>query len=211
MDQAAHLWLFFVLVLGTILLPGLDMAFILASALTGGRKSGLTAVAGVMTGGVCHVAMGATGLAVLLKLFPAAFNVVLLLGALYVAWIGISLLRSRASFSAASQSSPRTRAATFRQGVLTSLLNPKAYVFMLAIFPQFFRPEYGPLWVQACVLWLIIAVTQAVVYGAVALLAAQARGWLETNPAVNAVLARSVGAMLVLVAMFTGYEGWHRF
>ena len=60
MDQAAHLWLFFVLVLGTILLPGLDMAFILASALTGGRRSGLTAVAGIMTGGVCHVAMGAT-------------------------------------------------------------------------------------------------------------------------------------------------------
>ncbi len=211
MDQAAHLWLFFVLVLGTMLLPGLDMAFILASALTGGRKSGLTAVAGIMTGGVCHVAMGATGLAVLLKLFPSAFNVLLLVGALYVAWIGISLLRSRTSFSAASKSSPRSLSATFRQGVLTSLLNPKAYVFMLAIFPQFFRPEYGSLWVQAAVLWLIIAVTQAVVYGVVALLASQARGWLETNPAVNSVLARSVGVMLVLAAMFTGYEGWHRF
>ena len=95
--------------------------------------------------------------------------------------------------------------------MLTSLLNPKAYVFMLAIFPQFFRPEYGALWVQAAVLWLIIAVTQAVVYGVVALLASQARGWLETNPAVNSVLARSVGVMLVLAAMFTGYEGWHRF
>jgi len=211
MDQAAHLWLFFVLVLGTILLPGLDMAFILASALTGGRKSGLTAVAGIGTGGICHVAMGATGLAVLLKVFPSAFNVVLLLGALYVAWIGISLLRSRASFSAVSQSSPRPLSATFQQGVLTSLLNPKAYVFMLAIFPQFFRPEYGRLWVQASVLWLIIAVTQAVVYGSVALLAAQARGRLETNPAVNSALARSVGVTLVLAAMFTGYEGWLRF
>jgi threonine/homoserine/homoserine lactone efflux protein len=211
MDPAAHLWLFFVLVLGTILLPGLDMTFILASALTSGRGAGLTAVAGIMTGGVCHVALGATGLAVLLRLFPSAFNVVLLLGALYVAWIGISLLRSRGSFDTASTSSPRELTATFRQGVLTSLLNPKAYVFMLAIFPQFFRPEYGPLWVQACVLWLIIAVTQAVVYGTVALLVAQSRGWLATNPAINLFLARSVGAMLVLAAMFTGYEGWHRF
>jgi threonine/homoserine/homoserine lactone efflux protein len=210
MDQAAHLWLFFVLVLGTILLPGLDMAFILASALTGGRKSGLAAVAGVMAGGVCHVAMGATGLAVLLKLFPSAFNVVLLLGALYVAWIGIALLRSRASLNAASSSSPRTLAGTFRQAVLTSLLNPKAYVFMLAIFPQFFRPEYGALWAQASVLWLIIAGTQVVGYGIVALLAAQARHWLQMNPSVNTMLARGVGAMLVLAAMFTGYEGWMR-
>jgi threonine/homoserine/homoserine lactone efflux protein len=210
MDQAAHLWLFFVLVLGTILLPGLDMAFILASALTGGRKSGLVAVAGVMAGGVCHVAMGATGLAVLLKVFPSAFNIVLLLGAVYVAWIGISLLRSRAAFNAASSLTPRTLAITFRQAVLTSLLNPKAYVFMLAIFPQFFRPEYGVLWAQASVLWLIIAATQVVVYGILALLAAQARHWLELNPIANTMLARGVGAVLVLAAMVTGYEGWMR-
>ena len=82
---------------------------------------------------------------------------------------------------------------------------------MLAIFPQFFRRGYGALLVQAAVLWLIIAATQAAVYGVVALVASQARGWLEANPAVNSVLARSVGVMLVLAAMFTGYEGWHRF
>ncbi|HZF26386.1 MAG TPA: LysE family translocator [Steroidobacteraceae bacterium] len=210
MDQTAHLWLFFLLVFGTVLLPGLDMAFILASALSGGRKSGLAAVAGIMAGGVCHVALGATGIAVLLKLFPSAFNGVLLLGALYVAWIGVSLMRGGAAFTANAQATTRSVAATFRQGVLTSLLNPKAYMFMLAIFPQFFRPEYGPLWTQALVLWLIIAVTQAGIYGGIALLAAQARGWLERSPAANLVIGRSVGAMLILAAMLTGFEGWHR-
>ena len=147
----------------------------------------------------------------LLKLFPSAFNVVLLLGALYVAWIGISLLRSRAFVQRGIQIFTALPVSHVPPRCAHQLLNPKAYVFMLAIFPQFFRPEYGALWVQAAVLWLIIAVTQAAVYGAVALLASQARGWLETNPAVNSVLARSVGVMLVLAAMFTGYEGWHRF
>ena len=210
MDQATHLWLFFVLVLGTVLLPGLDMAFIVASAVSGGRRSGLAAVAGVMAGGICHVAMGATGIAVLLKLFPSAFNVVLLLGALYVAWIGVSLWRSGASFTATPQGAPRTPGAVFRQGLVTSLLNPKAYMFMLAIFPQFLRPEYGALWTQAWVLWLIIASTQASIYGAIALIAARARGWLEGSPAANLVIVRSVGALLIAAAMFTGFEGWQR-
>jgi len=37
MEQTAHLWLFFVMVFGIVLLPGLDMAFILTSSLVGGR------------------------------------------------------------------------------------------------------------------------------------------------------------------------------
>ncbi|OJT25695.1 threonine transporter RhtB [Archangium sp. Cb G35] len=208
MEQTAHLWLFFVLVFGVIVLPGLDMAFVLASSLTGGRKAGLSAVAGIIAGGVCHVAAGATGVAVLLKVVPSAFNALLWMGALYVAWMGISIFRSGAAFSAAPLGDRLTPAATFRRGVLTCLLNPKAYVFMLAVFPQFVRPEYGPLWIQALVLGAIIAVTQGAVYGAIALAAGRARGWLESNPAANVAAARVVGGLMALAAVVTAVEGW---
>ena len=157
MEQTTHLWLFFVMVFGVVLLPGLDMAFVLASALVGGRRSGLAATAGIIAGGVCHVTLGALGIMAVLKLFPAAFNLVLIAGALYIAWIGWSLLGSNAALGAIQTQAARpSQAATFRQGMLTNLLNPKAYLFMLAIFPQFLKPEYGELWVQAIVLWLII-------------------------------------------------------
>ena len=56
----------------------------------------------------------------------------------------------------------------FRRGMLTNLLNPKAYVFMLAVFPQFVRPEWGPIWMQAVVLGAIIIVTQLAVYSPIA-------------------------------------------
>ncbi|MDB5755438.1 MAG: Lysine exporter protein [Massilia sp.] len=58
MNGSAYLWLFLV-VLGVIVLPGLDMAFVLVSALAGGRSGGLAAVTGVVAGGICHVVMGA--------------------------------------------------------------------------------------------------------------------------------------------------------
>ncbi|MCY1083693.1 LysE family translocator [Archangium lansingense] len=208
MEQTAHLWLFFVLVFGVIILPGLDMAFVLASSLTGGRRAGFSAVAGIIAGGVCHVAAGATGVAVLLKVVPSAFNVLLWIGALYVAWIGVSLFRSGAAFSATPLGEKHSPAATFRRGVLTCLLNPKAYLFMLAVFPQFVRPEYGPIWLQAIVLGTIIAVTQCVVYGAIALVADRARGWLESNPAANVAAARLVGGLMMFAAVLTVFEGW---
>ncbi|MGB3269309.1 MAG: LysE family translocator [Rhodanobacter sp.] len=210
MNHYEQLWLFFALVFGIIVLPGLDMAFVLGSTLAGGRTRGFAAVAGIVAGGICHVVMTALGISVLITLIPGAFNAVLLAGALYIAWIGISLMRSESSLGLQPDTRPRSRAATFRQGVLTSLLNPKAYLFMLAVFPQFLRPEYGLLWLQAAVMWLIIAINQLCVYGGVALMADRARLWLQDRPGASLLAARCVGGLLVAAAMLTGLEGWHR-
>lgn len=205
--MTAHLWLFFLVVLGVVVLPGMDMAYVLGSSLVGGRRAGLAAVAGIVTGGVCHVAMGVLGIATLLAVAPAAFDLMLLAGAAYVAWLGVSLLRSGAAFGAAARgaSSPWR---CYRQAVATCLLNPKAYVFMLAVFPQFLRPEEGGIAAQAAVLSAIIAVTQTGVYGGLALVAARARGWLESHPSGGARVGRAVGALLVLAAVLTGVQGW---
>ncbi|WP_426689320.1 LysE family translocator [Rhodanobacter ginsengiterrae] len=208
MSHYEQLWLFFVLVFGIIVLPGLDMAFVLGSALTGGRSRGMAAVAGIIAGGVCHVLMTALGISVLVRLIPGAFNALLLGGALYIAWIGISLMRSESSFGLQPQREVRSRTTTFRQGMLTSLLNPKAYLFMLAIFPQFLRQEYGVIWAQAAIMWLIIALTQLCVYGGLALMADRARNWLQGKPAAGLVATRCVGLLLMAAAMFTGLEGW---
>ncbi len=208
MEQTAHLWLFFVLVLSVVLLPGLDMAYVLASSLVGGRRRGLTATAGIVAGGICHVVMGALGIMAVLRLLPALFNVMLVAGALYIAWIGLALLRSPAALGELPTQRQRSQAATFGQGMLTSLLNPKAYLFMLAIFPQFFKPEYGALWAQALAMWLIIALTQIVIYGGMALAGDRVREWLASRPASNALLARSVGWILIATALYTGYAGW---
>ena len=209
MIETAHLWLFFLMVLGVVLLPGLDMAYVMASALVGGQRSGLLATAGVIAGGACHVLLGALGVMAVLTVMPAAFNLMLVAGALYIAWIGGSLLRSRVAFGASPSTRVRSSAATFGKGMATCLLNPKAYLFMLAVFPQFLKPDYGPLWLQALVLWMIIATCQAAVYGGMALAGDRVKAWLGAKPAAELLLARLVGAMLLAVAAFTAWEGWH--
>jgi threonine/homoserine/homoserine lactone efflux protein len=186
------------------------MAFVLSSSLVAGRRAGFTATVGIVAGGVVHVTMGALGIVAVLQLVPAAFNAVLLAGAVYIAWIGISLLRSREAFSGPSRGRALSLAATFRQGMVTSLLNPKAYLFTLAVLPQFLRPEYGSIGGQAVILWLIIAITQLVVYGAMALAGARVGAWFARRPMANIWLARLVGTLLLATAAYTALAGWQR-
>src|SRR5690348_8463005 len=97
----------------------MDMAYILGSALTGGRRSGLMALAGVMTGAVVHVVAGVLGISMLLKLYPAAFRFLLLAGALYIAWIGGSILKSASVFKPGAGLAPRPPWTVYRQGLLS--------------------------------------------------------------------------------------------
>jgi threonine/homoserine/homoserine lactone efflux protein len=64
------------------------------------------------------------------------------------------------------------------------------------------------LWIQAIVLWLIIAVNQLCVYGGLALTADGVRRWLSRKPTAAPMAARVVGVLLIGAAMFTGFEGW---
>lgn len=198
------LWLFALLVLGIIVMPGMDMAYVLSSTLVDGRRAGAAAVAGLVVGGMVHVAMSSLGIGLLLQLFPAAFDALLVAGALYVAWMGWSLWRHPGSLAEVGDAPSRPTAQTFARAVLTCLLNPKAYVFMIAVFPQFMQPDAGGLRRQVVALGAIIAVTQAVVYGAVVLGAVGLRG----GAANQACVARGVGSLLIATAVWTLWQSW---
>jgi threonine/homoserine/homoserine lactone efflux protein len=181
------------------------MAYVLANALSGGRGAGLAAVAGIVAGGVCHIVMGALGVAAIVQLWPALFNLLLVAGAAYIGWIGWQLLRAGATTLTVRHDAPaRPPASVFLKGMMTCLLNPKAYVFMLAIFPQFLKPAQGPIWAQATALGLITAGTQAGVYGGVALLAQRAGGSLGAS----GLATRAVGLLLVGTGIATVVQGW---
>jgi threonine/homoserine/homoserine lactone efflux protein len=201
MTHSAHLWLYFVLVSGVILLPGTDMTYVLASALTGGRRGGFAAVAGIITGAAFHMCAAVLGLSVLLKLYPAAFKALLLAGTAYIAWVGFNIAREAVVLRLHPEASVRLPAVAFRQGVVANLLNPNAYLFTLAVIPQFMLPAYGPLWIQGVVLWGIGSVSELAVYGCVTLLAAQIRLRLESDAKAMARASRVIGMLLMAVAL----------
>ena len=194
LTQTRHWWVFFALVFGIIVLPGLDMAFVMASALVGGRKAGWAAVAGISAGGMLHVLMGVVGM--------------LLAGSAYIGWMGGSLWRGASALGEVREGASRSAASTFGRAAATSLVNPKAYVFRLAVFPQFLRAEHGPLAPQALGLGSIIAVTQVAVYGTVAVGASALRSWLGANQQAQVRLGQAIGVLLIFGATWGGWQGW---
>jgi threonine/homoserine/homoserine lactone efflux protein len=208
MTYTENLWLFFTLLFGIIIVPGMDMVFVMANALTGGRASGLTATVGIMAGGVFHTLYAALGVGFLLHLVPELFNVLLLAGAAYIAWIGFSLARSSISIASVEPGARLSRWTSFRRGALTSILNPKAYLFMLAVYPQFLKPEFGPLWSQALIMAIMISLTQLAVYGSLALAAGRSRDVIVSSPRATAIIGKTVGVVLIAVAALTAWHGW---
>ncbi|HEY0825980.1 MAG TPA: LysE family translocator [Ramlibacter sp.] len=202
------LWLFTLLAFSIMVVPGMDMAFVFSSALAAGRRAGFAAVAGMVAGGAVHVLMGALGVGLLLQLFPGAFHALLVAGAAYVAWIGWSLWRSPATLGDAPAGAPQGLDRTFVRAMATCLLNPKAYLFMVAVFPQFIRPAEGLPALQALVLGGIIALAQAIVYGAVALGASGLRASLATSATLQVRISRAVAVLLVAVAVSTLVHAW---
>jgi len=207
---ATALWLYFVLLVGIIVVPGMDMFFVLANALTGGRPAGLAATAGIMLGGVCHTLFGTMFVVGLSSLVPAISKVMLLAGSLYMLWIGISLLRSTIEVHSVARAARRSTPAIFLQGLLTCILNPKAWLFVLAVFPQFMKPEYGPIGFQAFVMGLMTVFVQMTVYGGLALAAGKGREALTGHPAATVRIGRAAGALLVAAAAFALWEALNR-
>ena len=211
MTATTDLWLFFAMVFGVVVLPGMDMAFVASSALTNGLRGGMTAVAGIVAAGMLHVIVGATGVAALLVLWPAAFNALLVAGAIYMVWIGASIVRSASAGGGgglAATSTPTGTSAIFRRAALTCLLNPKAYAFMLAVFPAFIRSTEYSMPAQALRLGAVIALTQLAVYGVVAVFVAQAQRWTGATPHGQRWAARIVGVALIAGAAVTLAFAW---
>ncbi len=120
--------------------PGPGIAYVVARTVAGGRTEGLASCLGTGLGGLLHVMAAALGLSIMVAQSAAAFTVVKYLGAAYLIYLGIRLLRREASGVAP----PAVRATGARrallEGVLVEALNVKTALFFLAFLPQFTSP-----------------------------------------------------------------------
>jgi len=207
MGYAENLWLFFILLLGIIIVPGMDMLFVLANSLTGGSNRGLAATGGIMLGGAVHALNGAIGIGLLMHFVPILFKPLLIAGGVYMAFIGYTLMRSSITVGGEGPAGSRSAWKAFRQGAVTCLINPKAYLFIFAVYPQFLKPDYGPLWIQAVIMGAMTVATQFAVYGGLAVTAGRSRDLLIANPRATAFAGRAAGLLLVAVSVFTVWEG----
>ena len=93
MPDLHHLLLFITAGLVLNLTPGPDVMFIVANAVRGGLRAGVAAALGIGAGCLVHVTAAAAGVSALLAASSAAFSVLKWVGALYLVWVGVKMLR----------------------------------------------------------------------------------------------------------------------
>ena len=155
------------------LTPGPDVLYIVGHALRSGVRHGLVAGLGIGCGCLVHVAAAAGGLGALLATSATAFALVKWLGAAYLAWMGLRLLRAARAASAREHATllPATPLAVFAGGFGTNVLNPKVAVFILAFVPQFIDPAAERPLAAFAALGLVFVASSIVVNAAWALAA----------------------------------------
>lgn len=198
--MAPDLWLYFLAVLAVILLPGMDMAYVMASSLSAGRRGAISSVLGIASGGAIHVVVGATGMAALMLVFPELFRVMLVIGTLYLLWIGWGIWQSADAAPSGEAVALPSPGAIYGRAVTTCLLNPKAYAFTFALFPAFVRSDTRSLLAQTAAMALITVGTQILVYGTVAALAVRTRDVIRAR---QSLIARTMGGLLMASALLT--------
>ncbi|HEX7438462.1 MAG TPA: LysE family translocator [Caldimonas sp.] len=199
------LWLFAATVFVLNAAPGVDLMFTLARTLQHGVRGGLCAALGIGSGCVLHALAAAFGLAALLAASAAAFAVVKWIGAAYLSWLAVGMLRAAMRRTAPAAASPSAASPPgvwrfFRQGLLTNALNPKVALFFLALLPQFIdgAAPHETLAFLFLGAWFVVQGTAFLV--AFVLLVAPLRRWRPTAAVERSLQALGAGLFVALAA-----------
>jgi threonine/homoserine/homoserine lactone efflux protein len=193
-----HLGLFIVSGLLLNLTPGQDTLYIVGRTMSQGRRAGLLSVAGIVTGSVVHTLAAAFGLSAILATSATAFTIVKLVGATYLAYLGVRMLLDRSAGPSVTPAfAPDADWSIYRAGLLTNVLNPKVALFFMAFLPQFVDPAagsriasflfLGSVFIFNGSLWCLVLVAGA---------SAMSRR-LRDSPSVGVLLRRATGILFV--------------
>jgi threonine/homoserine/homoserine lactone efflux protein len=197
------LWLTFVAASTLLLLiPGPTVLLVMSYAISQGRRVALATAAGVALGDLVAMSASLAGLGALVLASAKLFLALKWLGAAYLIWLGVKLLRARpeAGLGVAEGIDLPARG-VFGHAAAVTALNPKSIAFFIAFVPQFLRPE-APLLPQFAILvatFVTLATLNALAY---ALLASAMRARMR-KPATRLWLSRAGGGALIGMGVVT--------
>jgi threonine/homoserine/homoserine lactone efflux protein len=195
------LWSFIIASILIELTPGPNMTWLAVLGAARGRKTALAAVAGICLGlGIAGIVAG-VGLAAIFTQWPVLLNILRWVGTLYMLYLAWDAWHDAEGMDTANDKSPMQ---AFQQGLITNILNPKAYLFYAAMLPQFLSGDL-PLPTEVAILTGIYVAVATLIHAAIAVLSGTLAEFLKSSP--RAVMMRKALAVLIgLAALWFFYS-----
>ncbi|HWX49852.1 MAG TPA: LysE family translocator [Roseomonas sp.] len=187
-----------------MLMPGPNVALIVANSVAHGLRQGLVTVAGTASAMVLQLTVTAIGMGGLLGRLGAGFELLRWVGVAYLLYLGWRQWHAPPAELAGVPAGPRSARRIWTRAFLVSLTNPKTLLFYGAFFPQFVAPERG-LPLQLAVLSASFLAAAVLVDSGWAMAAARARHLLARHARLRNRLSGGLlmGAGLALAAVRT--------
>ncbi|MCK6261694.1 LysE family translocator [Vibrio sp. ZSDE26] len=180
-----------------VISPGPDNLLAIGRGMSQGKVAAIASGVASGTGILFHVFAATFGLTLLIQTSELAFYVVKSIGALYLLWLGIKVLRSRNLFSLepAKKQSIKT---IFSTGFLSAALNPKPGMFVLAFVPQFVDQNLGSVTVQMIGYGVWFAILTAIGFSLMGVFSSKISTWLTNKP--KLVSGMNIGAGITFIS-----------
>lgn len=176
------------------LTPGPNMTWLAVLGANRGRSVALAAVAGIALGLTIAGAVAGFGLTTILTEVPALFTALRWAGTVYLLYLAWDAWRdSKHSGQQDHQSSMQA----FQQGLISNILNPKAYLFYAAMLPPFIDQTQSAM-PQIFILSAVYVAIATAIHAAIAILAGTAADWLQHSP--QSILVRRAMALAIVCA-----------
>ena len=183
------------------LTPGPNMAWLALLGASRGRIAALAAVAGVSLGLGVAGAAATFGVSALLSTTPWLFQALRWAGSLYLLYLAWDSWRDSTATRETQFDEPLRR--YFGQGLLSNMLNPKAYLVFAAVLPQFVEPAQ-PLLAQLITLSALYVAVATVIHAAIAMLAGSFNSFFADQARAR-MLGRVFALLLAAIAIWFFY------
>lgn len=196
-----------------IAIPGPSVVFVIGRALAYGRGVALATVVGNTLGLLTIVILVALGLGVIVEESIVVFMILKFAGAAYLVWLGIQAIRHRKAFSVQNAGVDGFPALTWhkviRQGYIVGVSNPKAFMIIGAVLPQFIDRANGHVQAQMLLLGLI-AVTIGLLSDSLwAVIASQLRAWFNASQKRGEAMGAVGGTSMIGLGVGLAVSGNH--
>ncbi len=186
-----------------VVAPGPVVTIVIANSLRHGVAAGLATIGGAQIAIAIMIGLIALGLDAVAASFGEIFEWIRILGAAYLVWLGIKLIRSGLRAEPPENAEVRSRG-FFAQGFLASISNPKTLLFFGAFLPQFVDPAAGDPAAQTALLGVLFIAIATLSDGAYALAADRAGGWLRRR---RRAVELGSGAFMVAGGLWMALRG----
>ncbi|HFK1682979.1 TPA: LysE family translocator [Bacillus tropicus] len=182
------------------LIPGADTMYIVGRSISQGRKAGVYSVFGIITGSLVHTLLVAFGLSIILTKSVVLFNVIKVIGAIYLVYLGIKMILDKTNIAFQAPSNKLNIRKIYLQGLLTSLTNPKVSLFFIAFLPQFIDTKAsGP--IPFIILGITFTVTGLLWCLFVAYFSSYVTKKLRGNQKVGMILNKVTGLIFIVMGL----------